>query len=374
VANLSFMIENIECTNPAYVRLEKHGLIARISKKKNKIHDMSLYNGFDDSDKIIEELKQFIKAHPGSNEENELQNDLSLFFYEIDEPEREDGKEDYYNSLKFEHFAGKHPSFLASYALGRDVLRYREFEFPSRRRLDEAVAAFCLGERQVFGLMHDNWVWRNMPRNLKNEISLNMHGDLYASQCDVSGNEHNGLFPEIVLFESMKDAEKKSVFAHQDWSQFLTCALKYAQYLGKEKMPEIVNWREVLESIGGGVGTNTAEAFGGTASEWEIDMLMETPLLEQGKSPSTFPLALHSRESSSIAYLSDGMLAYVREDEHGKPLAEFKGTRIEDRKFSRFIEYDSSDLPQVLKASYKYFARDRSILPKIMEKFIAGLE
>ena len=40
-----------------------------------------------------------------------------------------------------------------------------------------------------------------------------------------------------------------------------------------------------------------------------------------------------------------------------------------DKKFCKVLEYSEKDLPHILTATYKYFARDRSKMHKIMKLF-----
>ena len=62
---------------------------------------------------------------------------------------------------------------------------------------------------------------------------------------------------------------------------------------------------------------------------------------------------------------------FLYETEKGdKTLDIFKNTRKEDSKYQTRLIYHEEDIPHILKASYKYFSRDPSRVPIIMNKFL----
>ena len=202
-----------------------------------------------------------------------------------------------------------------------------------------------------------------------------MHGDLYAYQTNVFGKSRieNTLFGEIEVFETYKENESvRGISAYQDWSEFLLATLKYAQFLGKKEIPEIKNWKDFLESLGGGRGTATSEAmFGTNFSEWELEMLTETPVLnDKIEKLESFPLRVYSgHDSVSYPYISENKLFYLKENESGNISLEKFSHIYKNKRFSKVLEYSEEDLIPLLSAIYKYFARDRSKMAKILNYF-----
>ena len=190
---------------------------------------------------------------------------------------------------------------MGKIVLGEEIHNYEKFGFSSQKSLEGSINAFCIGERHLLDYYGDKDFWRT--GNLKKCISLNIHGDLYAYQTNVFGKNRieNTLFGDVEVFEKYKeDIESSGISAHQDWSEFLLATLKYAQFLGKKEIPEIKNWRDFLERFGGGRVTATSESlFGTNFSEWELEMLTETPVLnDKIEKLESFPLRVYSGHDS----------------------------------------------------------------------------
>jgi hypothetical protein len=201
-----------------------------------------------------------------------------------------------------------------------------------------------------------------------------MHGDLYVAQVDVSGQDtiQKTLFGDERRFDCIKPSpECRGIGAYQDWSQFLLATLKYAEKIGQAKHPDIVNWKEVLESIGGGVGTNTAECmFGNRNNDHTAEMLFMPELWNDKDTPKTVPLTVFNhgvKDAHFIPYVQEDKLIYLIENSKGE--FTFNNRFFEDKKFRKCLEYTPEDIPQVLRGTYKYFARDRSMLSLILERF-----
>lgn len=131
-------------------------------------------------------------------------------------------------------------------------------------------------------------------------------------------------------------------------------------------MPEIVNWREVLESIGGGVGTATAECLSGSGSDFGFDLLLELPIFSNEEIKISPLFIFGDSESITLPYFQEGKLLYLRKRENGE--YDFHSPFVKG-KYSKVVEYIPEDLPEILKATYKYFARDRTYLHRIMDWF-----
>src|SRR3989338_2760522 len=266
----------IECLNPAYNKILSAGLDKKILEKKPLIgYEILLHRSiyFENCEEFFnKEKKLFLNSDRKISSRSETAK-------KILELEKEFTNSHLWMPDEFEKLLIKYPSFL-----GKIVL-------------EESISAFCIGEREIFSSSRTEDFWRT--GNLKKCISLNTHGDLYASQTNVFGKSRieNTLFGDVEIFEKYKeDAESSGISAHQDWSEFLLAALKYAQFIGKKEILEIKNWKNFLESLGGGRGTATSEAMFGTSfSEWELERFMETPVLNNKlEKLERFPLSIHS--------------------------------------------------------------------------------
>ncbi|MFH1918237.1 MAG: hypothetical protein ABIJ14_04015 [Nanoarchaeota archaeon] len=355
----------VECPKLAYDRIVKSELSNLILEKKELIKDILLYRQpfwSDFGSEILEESKEYV-----FNWENKISDKWNhhremLEFDEVFE------KEDFV--FEIEPFLIKYPGFLASLVLGEKVSNPEKFGFPSRRSLEESIASFCVGEKHIIGWKDRSYFWRK--EGVKNEISSNEHGDFYASQTDISGEDYvkkeKDLFGEREFrnFSTIKETcNINTIRDYQDWTMFLISILNYAKQIGKEKIHEIINWRSVLGEIGF-IGTHTTEAFGGTKFD---DYLMERPNLIHGKTLSMFPIFIGK---DFIPYVKDDKLIYLVEDNNGEISLDFTGRFFEDHKFSKVNEYTQEDLPHMLRATYRLFARDRTLLPKIMKAFLSN--
>ena len=362
---------SIECPNPAYDKIIKSGLDKKILEKGHLISYEILLNRsiyFENCEKFFEKEKLIYL------DENRKISEKSESAKRIFELENEFQKDrSYMMPEEFGELLIKYPNFLGKIVLGDEIYNYEKYGFSSQKSLEESLTSFCISEQHLLGRNWDNYIWRT--KNMKNEISKNVHGDLYASQFDVSGKNRieRTLFGDIKVFDTIKEIGyegRTGISAYQDWSQFLVSLLKYAEYLGKKEMSEIVNWRKVLEEIGGGSGTATAEAFGGTYENYQLKSLMETPVLsDKIEKIENFPLRVYSQDGSSLTYIENSKLFYLKENEKGNISLEKFSHIYKDKKFSKVLEYSEEDLIPLLSANYKYFARDRSKMTKILNYF-----
>lgn len=351
------MFKEIICPDPAYEQLKKSGLMDRILSEpvKSTIAHSLLYNSLEDS---LDDIGEKLMAN--SNGEyasvyNELLHcegdaDSDALFHE------------------FESLLKRHPVYLGHLALGEDILKYEEFGFPNRKSLERAITSFCIGERHEFRNYGDNWAWRN--NGFKNEISRNEHGDLSVSQMDSSGEDYldKTLFGDVRIFESMKETTSDGFGLYQDWSSFLGSLLKYSEKIGMSEIPEIANWKETLEEIGGGTSGFYTEAFGGlSGTESYAHMLMYNPLMCDGEELEMRPFLVLNRDSSTLPFFQDGKLLYLRKDENGD--IELNTRPFENDRFRKVVEYNSEDLSNAMRATLKYFARSREMIPAIMNEF-----
>lgn len=349
---------DIECLTPAYNKIITSGIYKKIKEKEEVLKHIFLYKSsyFDGVDEIFAGIrKYYFDNKRGISEKSKFFEDILLL-------ENEFAEEDYFPATDFEKNLIKHPFYLSYIVLGEEIFDYKKFNFPNLRSLGSAITSFCIGER-IFG---DEYTWRT--GNLKNNISKNIHGDLFAGQRNVFGkfSLENTLFGKEENFDVYSEVKYSGVSAYQDWSEFLVATLKYAEYLGKEKIREIVEWEEVLEESGGGVGTAATEAFGTDFSKSDLEFLMSFPVIQDGKKLEQYPLHLYSQTHNSYyPYFSEGKLFYLSENESGKISFEV----YKNKAFSKVLEYSEGDLSPILTATYKFFARDRSKMYKIMDWF-----
>lgn len=351
-------MHEIQCPKPAYDKIISSGLDKKILKSREDLFDILLYDSInlDKTEFILEEAKEFW---------NECPSEKSFLFKDILELEGKLNK--YYSRLDFEKIVMGNPSFFGYLILGKEIFNYKKYGFPDLKSLTESIASFCFGEKQLFSDLGTDYHWRNSKWH--NEISQNVHGDLFAGQRDISGKSwiEETLFGKEEKFDSYKISDGRGISAYQDWSEFLMATLRYAEYLGKSNLEEIVNWRETLEKAGGGVGTATAEAYFGGSSF--TNGLLKQIVLSDKMEKLEYPIQIFAgRSYTFLPYIKENKLLYLREKEDGEIKLDEK-FKLFSRNYSISLEYSEEDLPHILTATYKYFARDRSLLPIIMDSF-----
>jgi len=367
------IFRDVECPNPAYSRLVASGIAAKIEKGRQRVEDI-LNEDYILCEPTAKCLWKIAEEHVfdtalKSSERKEACKDVLYMRAELEEIAKQDFI--FYGTVK--HLAAQHPVFLACLLLGKDVLDYANYGFPTRRSFSEAVTSYFFGEHRL-GFERD-YTWRQGKH--KNTISQNIHGDLHVSQVNVSGADltRETLFETEHVFDTiLRDPKSTYLHAYQDWSYFLMITLKYAQAIGMGNMPEIVHWRETLEQAGGGVGTNTAEAmFGGSGPDFYLHDFEDGDIYREGQQPEKFRLAIPTPHDHKfqIPTMIDNKLVYFIESEKGTEHFPYFPQHFKEKKFTRQVEYYPEDLPHVLTATYKYFARDRTRLPRIMDMFLA---
>ncbi len=360
----------IECPVPAYNRLVKSGLVKKLADKKELIKDILLSACFEiNAEDIFEDVRR--KIERGRNEMISERTQLYADINSLDVEIKEEGGEFYNKEEKLMN----NPSLLAFAVLGEEVLGFQKFGFPSRRSLEESITSFCIGERHLL-YMDSDYIWRN--GKFKNTISNSNHGDLYFGQVDISGKDAKvqtlfGFEEEFDAFKKTENSIKNANAHHDCWGNFLAATLKYAEAIGKIDIPEIKNWKETLSNTGS-VPTFTAEAeFGESGHEVLLSMLKDSQIMREGEMVKTFPLYIPSSGNTDYYpyYSKDGKLFYLTEEEKGEIKMPVEAeSRFAGLRLSKYIEYSQEDLPHLLKGTYRMFARDRRLLPKIMREFV----
>ena len=344
----------VECPKGAYDRLFKTRIDTVILDERDKLFSLLLMTDSEPLGDILNEAEERFDGSEGKKQR--LYWDLLKFKCEWD-------NQDVWLSHRIRDLLSEHPSVLGYLVLKGSVFDFNRYGFPSRRSLEEAVTSYCLGE-ELSTFDPREWIWRT--GYFKNVISQNIHGDLYVGQTDVSG-ERDDLFENEKFI--LKDPKSNGFSAYQDWSQFLISILKYAREIGEGEVKDITDWKKVLDSIGGGVGTHTAECeFGGGGDNWGLRFSYENNILNDQSEITTVPLVIYaSGEHVYYPYVCNGNLVYLRESEKGDITFNSKAM---EWKYKKVVEFCPEDLPDLLKGTYKYFARDRSDMYKIMDMFL----
>lgn len=344
----------VECPKGAYERLFKTRIDTVILDERDKLFSLLLMTDSEPLDDVLSEAEERFDDSEGKKQRLYL--DLLKFKCEWD-------NQDFYFGHSLRDLLANHPSVLGYIVLKDSVFDFDRYGFPSRRCLEEAVTSYCLGE-ELSTFDSREWVWRT--RNFKNVISQNIHGDLYVGQTNVSG-EKDDLFENEKFI--LKDPESNGFSAYQDWSQFLISILMYAREIGQEETNDITDWRKVLESIGGGVGTHTAECeFGRMGDDFHLRFSYEADILNDQSELTKVPLVIYASGSNVYyPYVCDGNLIILRESEKGDVTFDSKAM---EGKYKKIVEFCPEDLPDLLRGTYKYFARDRSDMYKIMDMFL----
>ena len=344
------MYGNVSCSWLAYEKLRESGILKKIADKRSDVFSFMLYDGM-----LTEEIGKdvwdwansvYFDKNRGINEESMAARDVLNFAKEIDET--------YFNIDTILFY--NHPSFLGKFVLGDD-LDYKSKGFNSLSEMYRAIAAYCVESR--FELENPEvYVWRN--EKSKNKIDLNVHGDFFVFQNDISSGLEKTLFGYEFEVSKYKPFNR-GISSYQDSSHFLYSVLKYAEHVGMKNIPEIRNWENTLDEVGS-FCTATAEClFGGGSLSFGF---FERGLPRENVRPDKFPILINGMSNGhfSVPFISkDDNLCYKRyEDED---VISPGGVRL---------EFTPEDIPDLLKGTYRLFTRDKTLLPKVMEGFLVN--
>jgi hypothetical protein len=355
------MFDDVECSRTAFDKLKKAGIIERIQKKRKLISNLFgyldipytpvgevLFGWAEDQTRELGALTEKRRVA-----ENIIQYRMAV-------------ENEFLTCEKWESQITKYPGFLGALVLKDDLLKFEDYGFPSRKSLEEAIVGYCFGDQNVRRSYGGISTW--ISGNCKNVICVNAHGDLSAFQKDISGNERTEttLFGEEVVFDSIKrNSTIGGIDAYQDWSGFLIATLQYARAIGQEIHPDIVNWRDTMKILKIHA-TNSAEAFGG--SEDSFMWMMDWKFLKKGDIPGKngISLAIDHQSERYYPYLDGENLVYSGINE-----VNLETKSVEQ--YKKCMTYTPKDIPHILHATYRFFARDRSRIPKIMDRFISEI-
>ncbi len=333
-------IMNIECSNSAYERLQAIGIYAKARLVKEDLKQIFLHRTIwqGKSNQILEEINMVKQSGAVLTEE---QKDILSLESRLE-------KEDFI--LQIEPFTVEHPFLVANIVLGNDLDNFSQYGFDSKKNLAGAVNTYCIGERDIIDGYKRNYIWRQ--KEYKNKVELMDHGDLFVKQTDVSGKKDSGVLTE---------PSTSGFGLEQDWSPFLISVLKYAQTIGKQNLPEIKNWQELINELrtSNPWGNDYSKDFTGT--ELHLNIQFNDDLFVIGSK--------HSRlwiNRTVLPYVNEGALDFLRRSENGE--LEFCIYR-EPEKFDRVAHYIPEDIPHLLKANYQLYARNIDDMTKIMYWF-----
>jgi hypothetical protein len=357
----------VECSKPALDKLERAGLLGKILEKKSVWHLIDIGGGFNsDFYDFLDTAENFLRTADFSKKSR---NAIALYSSLMELKNEVDGNE----FLDKTEALLRHPSALAYLNIGEDVLNYREYGFESRRQLEETITSFCLSDHES-DIIKDSYLW--LHGNYKNRMTNGYHGDCHIFQTNISGKYsiEQTLFGEEEVFDTMKileDDDKRGIWAHYDaWDNWLMAILRYAEALGKKDIPEIVNWKDVVNEVGV-AGTITTEAMFGESHH--ILFHLTDPIMIEGQKPEKLPLAVYGdNQKNYIPYVKDRKLLFLIEHEQGSIDFSGYGGIFEGKRFRPELVYEESELVHLLKGTYRLYARDRSKMPKIIKLFSLG--
>lgn len=361
----------VSCSNIAYEKIINSKLRNILFNKRDTLQDIVLFRDFYKFNHIFCEAKKSVfNKDRGISERSESSKNIFLLDQEIKE------NQEMYKDIK--ELLAKYYSFLPRVILGEQVFSPEKFGFFSTTSLEKALTGFILGQEDFFE-SRENYSWRNKVNETKNTISLSLHGDWFVSQSKTPSKLEETFFGET--FDSLIiDEDSKGFSIYQDTSNFLISTLRYAMHLGKEKSPDILKWKEVLEEEGF-VGTATTEALMGSddLSRLIIADKLKGDIFTSDKKVDSYPLTIYGVNYSSkgvnctYPYFEGENFCFLKNSPSGE--ISFKSNLRENdfclERYSKSVEYTKEDLPHLLRASYRLFSRQRSLLPVIMEEFIS---
>lgn len=354
----------IECPKPALDKLKKAGLVDRLARDRDKWFSAATSLYFDRGD-FYDVFDKAIKYL-----ENTSTNTHRPFFKRITDLIDETRKD---SCLRPEDTLMNYPEVMAYIILGDDVFRFADYGYETQKQLEESVTSFCLGYSVVPRFNDSSYYW--VYGDYKNLLSNSYHGDCHIFQTDISGRyfHEKTLFGEREVFDTWKNTDecRKMISAHYDnWESWLAILLKYAKEIGRENIPEITNWRDVLREVGES-HVNATEAEFGDFSDF---FGLELPVMVEGRKLEAFPITINGDDQKDyIPFVKDKRLLIIVNDKDGNmEFPEYPDSYFSNKKFKQVLAYEESDLTDLLKGTYKLFARDRSRMPKIIESFSKG--
>jgi len=366
---MSSLFNELHCTTQGYDFLQQSGIEQRILASKKDVHDALLYGPWG-SDALKKTFKKtFSKAttwHEANGEKRAHLRELDLISHELDT--RDDNPSD-----RNEAFMD-YPQLLAHIVLGDDVLRYEKHGLSTRRELQEAISAYCLGERWQLGMCDKPYVWRKNDR--RNEVHHDRHGDFVASQWDISGkvvNEETFFGPRRKI-QMATDAPRTGIDClYTAWPSWLVAILRYAEAVGVRDIKELQDYATTIREVGPRGTATTESQFGLGNSFGGVGILLEERLLRSDDADKGcfLELPVNHADYRIVPYLEGTQLRVALSDKEGTVTFPRVET-LRDKRFTVQLTYDPSDIPDLLRATYRDYGRERESLPFILESSKRG--
>lgn len=357
------LFKHVVCPTPAYDRLMAAGIDKLISRNRHRLHLFFLYKGYGDEGRLERKAVKALEK-PGDNHEFWL--DVLRFYDVLDEHGT-----GYIPDESFGEAVLQHPAALAHVAVSK-LPDAHALGFRSIQELETAIASYCLERERDYPDDHNRYTWR--LRDKRNDIFHDWNGDFFVGQIDVSGGSRvvRTFWGEETVFDTCGSRDRNGIDGFDNkWRVWLMTLLRYAQAVGCGNMHEIQQWRDIIDEVGA-VGTNTAEAYG-SSSYFYLQSLKDYLLLRRDEQPQSFPLRIdsHAHGYWYIPYVDGELLRVAATDKDGD--VTFGGTRFfEGQRFRNVLDYDKTDLPHLLRGTYRFYARDRGELPRIMDMVLHG--
>lgn len=331
-------MDRVECSNSAYEKLNYIGILERMRKVKEDLTKIFLYRTIWEgrANEILESARK-VKT-PDEEQQDILSLETKLEGDEL--------------CMRVNPFVIEHPYLVAKVVLEEDLEKFSEFGFSSKKNLAKAINAYYIGEKEVITKASDNYIWRR--GDFKNNVRLNEHGDLSVIQTDVTGGDDSGVLVNPI---------SSGFGLQQDWSPFLYSVLMYAKAsFGKRDILEITDWENQVEEI------RTSNPHGHNLGDFKKrDSTIESIFIRSlsGTQPE-ISLKTWINDYVLPHYFGDGTLDILRLDKEGK-LKVCLYNKLEN--VDVVAHYVQEDIPDLLKANYKLYARSLEDLAKIMYKF-----
>lgn len=328
-------MDKVICSLETYRKLDATDILSRARKSVDGLETVFLYKSI--SGGKPEEILKSIKGSKGKEMEEDRADILEL--------ERKLEEESWVTWIN--PFVIEHPFLIGRMVFGSDLEKFAQFGFSSKRDLAKAITVYCASERYGINNTYCKYIWRT--RNYRNEISLCDHGDFSVEQIDISSQQNT-----VIL----TNPPEEGFGIVQDWSPFLVYALKYAEAIGRKDIPEIINWRDFAGKI------RASNPWGSKIPDKsaELDLATENLFL-RGLIPIQHPL-FTGGNSVVAPSINEDRLEILQENNSGD-ISIFNG-KI---KMKRIITYFPEDIPHLLNANYKLFARSVNAMVQIMDYF-----
>lgn len=373
------------CTPPAYDRLASAGIIAQIKKHQDEVEELVLASGIPDAasaQAVLTWARTFLANRFLDGEQARCAREIVQRAEESTlQRRRGDGRN--------ESLPRQTDWFLAHLLIGQDLFSPEKFGFPNATTLATAITTYCneFCSWSELGDAYSTWRSTDSTTGRTNAVFLSLHGDVHYIQSQYrfcAPTIEETLFGQEILFAPVTAEEcNHSIVTYQDSSPMLLALLYYAQHLRLDTIDEIVNWREVLRETGEHV-VHAAEALGNHNEDFftlSVNQARLAGMHEFGVGALPLIIFQGPGAPTAVPVIKDQKLLICLDRSPGTSTSSSAisfgdGSTAPIQAFNRqvfpYVTYTAADLPELLRATMKYFARDRSRLYRIMDLFNTG--